>query len=655
MLFSVNKISSKYILIYPVMIVFTVMLLAYTNVILASTTGPDLEDTRVGLELMSSGEYEAAADHFGKIISNDHIIKDFLHLWRAESLFWIGDNEQALNEVNFIKDRYSQTSAFKGASRLELEIMKYDGSIVDRYREYLSVFSSDNEIRYRLAIALRDADDKKEAEAIFKDLHIQGGELSDEAGLEFDSSVLTLDERMTRANNFLERWNFVAAEKELNKAIIIAPDEGKEEILEKIAYCKFRQKDYVRSAEIYGDLHNEYMEAISYLRTNRKRKFISSIDKLLKMKDPRAGILLIALANDKRRSGNFEDAIATLNRAIEGSPFHEDATWQIGWTYYVRGDYKKASDIFSELQERYDSDRYSYWELRSNEKLTKEVPEGYGDLCNGNGYYAFLSCLRSGTDIRKVEVGGSESSLDSPLLQRFTALKKLGFKEEALFELNRLIRSLRKPSEIVLYSKKLKEIGEYKKAISVATMVPYGDDVHNLWYPVAYWDIIKVASDRFSIDPVFILSIAREESRLDPEARSVAGAMGLMQLMPSTADRLCRKIKCVMSGQDPYFDIETNIVLGSYYLKSLLDRFKSIPVATAAYNAGENAVHRWMGLYSHLEPDEFIEEIPYPETRGYVKKVLTTLFQYSRSMESGEISDKFRRSASLGPAHSDIY
>ena len=279
--------------------------------------------------------------------------------------------------------------------------------------------------------------------------------------------------------------------------------------------------------------------------------------------------------------------------------------------------------------------------------MSQQVLDDFRKLCEENDYYGFLSCMKTGMNIRKVSTPVDEVNVDSPLLKRFGILKKLGFKEEALFELNRLITSLRKPSEIILYSKKLKEIGEYKKAISVATMVPYSDKVHDLVYPIAYWDVIQDASRRFSIDPVYILSIAREESRLDPEARSVAGALGLMQLMPSTADRICRKIKCSMPDEDAFFDIETNITLGSFYLKTLLDRFRSIPVATAAYNAGENAVKRWVDVYKDREPDEFIEDIPYPETRRYVKKVLTTFFQYSRSTEQTENGNSLQRNISF--------
>ncbi len=599
-------------------------------------TDTSFEPIERGVGLMEENRYDEAIELFSSVIADDFIMNDFALLWRAESYFRKGTYKDAVSDIEIVKTRYRRTAAYKGALTLEIDITEEDGSdekkLLELYQHFIARFPKENEMRYDYAQALAENGQSEEAGAIFRALYIEAGEMSVEASVEFDVSSLTLDELLSRGNNLLKQWQFRKAETAFQKALVIAPADTADEIQEKIAYCAFRLKDYERSARLYAELNDTYMEAVSYLRTGRRTALLQALDRLKWMKDPRTGRLIIAVANEKRRNGSHDDAIAALTEASADSPFREEMLWQIAWTQYSGGKYTEAEKLFDTLFEQYGSNRYLYWKLRSGEKSSSDVSGGFNGLCDQNDYYGFLACIRYGSDFKKIRATNGNGDGDSPLLTRFGILKRLGFKEEALFELKRLIRTLRKPSEIILYSTKLKEIGEYKKAISIATMVPYGDTVHELWYPIAYWDVINEASSRFSVDPVYILSIAREESRLDPEARSIAGATGLMQLMPDTARRMCRKIKCSMEKQDPLFDVETNILLGSYYLKTLLKRFKSIPLATAAYNAGENVVQRWLTTYDTREPDEFIEEIPYPETRRYVKKVMTTMFQYSRSL-----------------------
>jgi len=124
----------------------------------------------------------------------------------------------------------------------------------------------------------------------------------------------------------------------------------------------------------------------------------------------------------------------------------------------------------------------------------------------------------------------------------------------------------------------------------------------------------------------------REESRFDHAAKSPAGAYGLMQLMPQTAYRLDRSLHLGVTRPSQLTDAGTNIALGTFYLKKLSDEFASLPLALAAYNAGELAVRSWQNRFAYRSADEFIEDIPYAETRNYVKKVLTSYFQYRRAL-----------------------
>ncbi len=107
--------------------------------------------------------------------------------------------------------------------------------------------------------------------------------------------------------------------------------------------------------------------------------------------------------------------------------------------------------------------------------------------------------------------------------------------------------------------------------------------------------------------------------------------------MPSTAHKFDKHVKIALKNAGQLHDAKTNILIGSYYLKHLVKTFNSIPLAIAAYNAGEEAVREWLKKGSYTTVDEFIEDIPYDETRNYVKRVLTTYFEYMRASRDTDV------------------
>ena len=154
--------------------------------------------------------------------------------------------------------------------------------------------------------------------------------------------------------------------------------------------------------------------------------------------------------------------------------------------------------------------------------------------------------------------------------------------------------------------------------------------MHHLLYPYAYWDIVEPVSQQYDIDPLLVLSVMREESTFDPGAKSRAGALGLMQLMPQTAFHLNRNLHLKITNTSHVWNIKNNIHIGAFYLSILVKKFGSYAYALAAYNAGEERVKKWIQKGNYKSIDEFIEDIPYSETRDYVKRVMTTLFEYKR-------------------------
>jgi soluble lytic murein transglycosylase len=131
------------------------------------------------------------------------------------------------------------------------------------------------------------------------------------------------------------------------------------------------------------------------------------------------------------------------------------------------------------------------------------------------------------------------------------------------------------------------------------------------------------------------LALIRQESLFDTHARSPATALGLMQLIPATAARVAKQLGLPAPSHEALFQPEVNVGLGTQYLKDLLQRYSNNWFkALAAYNAGEAAVDRWEKEIATDDTEEFVERIPYVETRGYVKLVLRNHRIYKRLYES---------------------
>lgn len=149
-------------------------------------------------------------------------------------------------------------------------------------------------------------------------------------------------------------------------------------------------------------------------------------------------------------------------------------------------------------------------------------------------------------------------------------------------------------------------------------------------FPVAHWDLIRKYAGARRLDPHVVAALIAQESTFDAGIRSSANAWGLMQILPSTGRRLARAERLSRFTTARLTDAETNVRLGTRYLASLIDRFGALHYALASYNAGESRVVRWKAERPGLGEDEFIDDIPFPETQNYVKKILGTAADYRR-------------------------
>ena len=152
-----------------------------------------------------------------------------------------------------------------------------------------------------------------------------------------------------------------------------------------------------------------------------------------------------------------------------------------------------------------------------------------------------------------------------------------------------------------------------------------------LVYPVIFYDDIKNFAEEAGNNPPLMLALTREESYFDPLAQSIAGASGLMQLMPSTANEINRKFNLGMLIPSSLFNPYQNIKIGNYYYEFLRNNLEGHDISSvAAYNGGIGSLQRWKTSLTYNDTDEFVEQIPYPETKNYVKKVFASYWNYIR-------------------------
>ncbi len=176
---------------------------------------------------------------------------------------------------------------------------------------------------------------------------------------------------------------------------------------------------------------------------------------------------------------------------------------------------------------------------------------------------------------------------------------------------------------------------EYEPSINTATSLVshYNLNInHPAWklaYPLYYWQyIIDRCKNYPNLDPFFVCGLIRQESRFDTKATSISNAHGLMQFIPPTAKSVAKQINVPLHSQEDLHNPEINIALGTHYINGLISEFNNPLFAIASYNAGPNAVKRWINQKNINDLDLFIEEVPYEETRGYIKKVFANYWTY---------------------------
>jgi soluble lytic murein transglycosylase len=360
---------------------------------------------------------------------------------------------------------------------------------------------------------------------------------------------------------------------------------------------------------------------------------------------------LYAIAEARQDKGGLGPALGLYREAGEQFPatrWGQRALWAVGWVRYRSQQWGPARAAWLRIAQESGGEAAPaamYWAARAADALGQPTvaSEEYRRAAAQfpDVYYGQRAAARLNLPVRAAVVPLMD--VPSGEVLAFDRYREL----DALAQINDATRELAAAAATAppkyrqtigaILSQRFAQQGDVGRGIAMAEEIR---DITGgagrglpliLWealYPQAFWEIIIRAAPRTGVDPYLVAGVIREESRFDPNAVSSASAYGLMQLLPGTARGAARLAGVPPPDLRALADPQTNILLGSIVLQELVQRFGRVDLALAAYNAGPDSVRSWQARRANLDPDAFVEEIPYSETRGYVKTVLQSAAIY---------------------------
>jgi soluble lytic murein transglycosylase-like protein len=336
-------------------------------------------------------------------------------------------------------------------------------------------------------------------------------------------------------------------------------------------------------------------------------------------------------------------------------PARHTALWGLGWVAFRTADYRAARRFFRTLLAEAPvgelAPRAVYWGARALEELGSRDAAGREmaalELRFPVDYYAYRARLWRGTDEAPDLVAVLPSPRSDPRVLHISALVEAGMLQRA----RRALRDARHghfgPDELRLLADaaRVANAPSLARSLDKRRFTRFPDSrgaIRHLisLFPAVYAQPLADAARAQLIDPDLPVALVLQESGFSPRAVSAVGALGLMQLMPETARQLFREEnRHHKATSEEILDPRNNIRLGVRYLARMVRAFnRRVEYALAAYNAGPGAVTRWRQARGDFPADIFVEEIPYPETRSYVRRVLAALqtLHFIRDQEQRE-------------------
>lgn len=280
---------------------------------------------------------------------------------------------------------------------------------------------------------------------------------------------------------------------------------------------------------------------------------------------------------------------------------------------------------------------WRYWKARAFKALNRpsEAEALFTELSREFNYYGQLAADELGTppatDILTVNYRPGDAEVEAmqalPGIQRTLLLYRMDLRTEAAKEWAWAIRRM-SDKQLLIAAEVARRNELYDRSIYAADRTVQLHDF-GLRYPAPYRAALQENLHKHGLEEAWVYGLMRQESRFVTKVSSDAGAAGLMQIMPATAKWVARQIGMKGYRKGLIHQLDVNIKLGTYYMKTVSHQFDDNPVlASAAYNAGPTKAQQWRGKES-LEGAIYVESIPYDETRDYVKKVMSNTYYYS--------------------------
>ena len=631
--------------------------------------------------LYTKGKTSDAKELFEKITDPKFRLADYSQYYLALINYDLANREQARQILTQLKQRFPQSIWIPGATLLQAKIdiaEKNYGSAEEILRQLRADKSAKREIADEalyLQAQIREAQgDPIRAHALYNTVRdsapnsrwaaaARKAQVSLRQTFPDLFTFQTIDELAAEADRLARERQTIEAETLYNKLLNNASDAATRltyltKLVNLILSTRSRNdaiptleliaRDFPESAEaakalyqigqIYWNRH-ENTQALEYFQLILEKYPTSEyVDRAR-----------FAAADIHEYFGRRPEAIQLYSDIIKLSPvgqIRDDAAWRLAWLYYRNGDLPSASEAFSTLSKQSGNGPFGtaalYWQARISEKsgendkarqtyrqITASAPESYYQSLS----WRALQRLGDASEEPKWVVASSPQEADDPPiapelvfhLSRARALGSLSLQHLAITELDELNRAATPSNRMRAFlMREYFKTGGYARSLQLANQLPSSRrDREPYRYPLAFWQLIQQKAQQRGLDPYLVLALIRQESLFDARARSPAAALGLMQLLQPTAARVAKQIGIAVPTPDMLFDPDVNLTLGTQYLKDLLARYSNNrQKAIAAYNAGESAVDRWEKEISTDDIEEFVERIPYVETRGYVKLVL---------------------------------
>ena len=400
--------------------------------------------------------------------------------------------------------------------------------------------------------------------------------------------------------------------------------------------------------------------AIKYLSKVGKKKRVSNIA-------IRSQFIIGRIHEGNKR---YTQSLKQYNHMVakfKSAEYAQWAAWRMGWIHYLRKNFQKAQKQFNENARHFPKGDFIehnlFWQGKSLEKMGKKdaARKVYQTLASDYPYTFYGARAKERSDRHSISARSETEApyqvtrvsfiqenddpirLNRPLTpkekthySRAMEMIQLGFYQNAKWEIDILEQSVRKNLAGVMwlsnlyhqakaYSGSVRLLYLYKNYKSKHGEKDLSEKFWKYFFPLAHAETIQEFSGLHDVDPYFVKGLIRQESLFDDKALSGAGARGLMQIMPETGKNLYSSDpRDLPFDKELLFDPELNIQLGIKYISQLNQKFGNNGThILISYNAGPHVLKKWLKRFSAIDdPDVFIESIPYPETRRYVKHVL---------------------------------